>query len=88
VNTTDPAKTFFSVGDHFTLTVKGAAYGALMLHPTFNGHDLGTTAYGSLDSTGTSVIKGVMGTQQIGEWFETWLVNGVAAIPVLHFSVV
>lgn len=86
-NTSKPGQTFFNVGDNFKLELKGIANGAITVDAVLNGRDLGAFPYGTLDATGYRAITGVQQTAQRGEWFQTWRINGVQAVPVIHFLV-
>jgi hypothetical protein len=84
-NTSRPGQPF-QVGDSWQLTIKGTANQPVSGTVSQNGKSLGTTAYGSTDSTGQLVLTGSMDSTTVGSWSELWTV-GTTSAPVLTFSV-
>jgi len=86
INTSRPGQSSFQVGDSWQLTIKGAPNQPVSGSASQNGNSLGTTSYGSTDSTGTRVLTGTMDPTTVGNWAELWTV-GASPAPVLNFTV-
>jgi hypothetical protein len=71
-------KQSFVVGDSYQVDITGASPNQPVTgSASQNGQSLGTSTFGSTDSSGHFSTSGVMGTGQIGNWVETWYVGGV-----------
>lgn len=84
-NTSRPGQPF-QVGDAWKLVVAGTPNQPVSGTASQNGKSLGTTPYGSTDSTGSLVLTGSMDASTVGAWSELWTVGTVSA-PVISFSV-
>jgi hypothetical protein len=85
-NTSRPGATTFQVGDSWQLVITGGANQPVSGSASQNGNSLGTTPYGSTDSTGKLVLTGTMDASTVGNWAELWTV-GASPAPVLNFTV-
>lgn len=77
----------FYVGDAFKLTVQGPANRPVRVEAVHSGDFLSPTVFGDTDDNGAFVIENVFDQSSQGYWQETWLVDEIAAYPVLHFAV-
>ena len=72
----------YQVGDNWQLTITGAPGAAVTAAASQNGASLGTTPFGSLNSSGQMVLTGTMSAGQVGNWQETWNVAGSPAVGI------
>ena len=87
LNVTRGGSSVFPVGDSRRITVTGPANQAVTWTGLQNGSAVGATA-GSTDASGNFTLNDVIIAGSLGSWSETWYVGGVAASPVLSFTVV
>lgn len=85
-NVSRPGQSSFQVGDSWQLVITGGPNQPVSGSASQNGNSLGTTSYGSTDSTGKLVLTGTMDATTVGNWAELWTV-GASAAPVLTFAV-
>jgi hypothetical protein len=86
-NLTGSSNTAFHVGDAFKITITGAPNQPVTMVGAFNGTAINGTM-GSTDTSGTFSVSGSMPPGALGNWMETWYVEGVQVTPVLAFTVI
>lgn len=75
-NLTNPGATSYNVGDQWQITLSGPPGAPVSATSTQNGQSVGAaTSFGNLNSGGTMVLTGTMGSSQVGVWSETWMVG-------------
>ena len=85
-NVSRPGQSSFQVGDSWQLVITGGPNQPVSGSASQNGKSLGTTSYGSTDSTGKLVLTGTMDATTVGNWAQLWTV-GASPAPVLNFAV-
>jgi len=64
------------VGDSWQVTVLGPPNSSVVGAAQQNGNSLGSTGYGSTDSTGKLILNGTADPTTVGSWTEQWSVGG------------
>ena len=77
----------FYVGDSYSLTLSGPPNQPVTLNYTLNGLGSSGLSEGMTNASGVFTLSGTEPSANIGSWTEQWFVGGVAAAPVLSFSV-
>jgi hypothetical protein len=76
-------------GDTFQLQIAGATPGgAVTAQSSLNGNTLPVISPGNVKTDGTFTLTGTESNSDLGDWTETWLVNGVQIGVELEFEVI
>jgi len=87
-NLTRPGSdTQYQVGDQWSVTIQGNPGAAVSGSASQGAVNLGTTAFGNLNSQGQMVLTGAMTAGQVGTWVEGWTIAGNPPSITLSFSV-
>ena len=84
-NTSRPGQSL-QVGDSWKISITGMPGSPVTAASVQNGASLGTSNYGSTDSSGNFSLTGTADASTVGNWSESWAVAGVAG-PTLNFTV-